>query len=356
MFEWNEEEREAKCKTVLGSIAPQELGVALCHEHLLVDLSAMFKEPEEATARAMAHAPVTMDMLWWLRSWRPNLDNKKLSDEQLTINEVLRYKAAGGNSIVELTSVNIGRDPVALAHISRATGLNVIMGSGYYVDASWSSEMKTRTEEEITEEIVKDLTEGVGTTGIKSGIIGEIGCSWPLTDNEIKSLRAAARAQQHTGAPLNIHPGHHEEAAMEILHIIDSVGGDISRTAISHVDRTVRQPDNRIALARTGCYLEYDLFGHEGYYPPEKRIIDLPNDHYRLNEIAQLIDAGYLNHIVISQDVCNKDQLCTYGGWGYEHILRDVVPVMRLKQFSEEIIHTILVENPRRLLTFAGRS
>ena len=139
--------------------------------------------------------------------------------------------------------------------------------------------------------------------------------------------------------------------ALQVL--LDEAGVDISRVVMSHIDRTVRKPENRSQLAKTGCYLEYDLFGREGYYPPERRIIDLPNDHYRLNEISQLIDDGYLKQILISQDVCNKGQLCTYGGWGYDHILRDVVPVMRLKGFSEEVIHTILVENPKQLLVFA---
>jgi len=340
-------------QSVLGRISPEKLGVTLTHEHFLIDVSAWFKEPKEGTAREMAYSPITMDMLWWIRGWHSHLNNMMLYDEQLAIKEGLRFKYAGGDSVVELTPINVGRDPLALTRISRATGLNIIMGSSYYVDASMGPEMDAKSEEEITEEIVKDINYGVGDTKVCAGIIGEIGCSWPLTKNEMKSLRASARAQSLTGAPLNIHPGHHEDSPGEIIRILDEAGSDISRVVMSHIDRTVRKPENRSQLAKTGCYLEYDLFGREGYYPPERRIIDLPNDHYRLNEISQLIDDGYLKQILISQDVCNKGQLCTYGGWGYDHILRDVVPVMRLKGFSEEVIHTILVENPKQLLVFA---
>jgi len=302
----------------------------------------------------MAYHPVTLDILWWLRYHLfQNLDDVQLLDEQEAIDEVLRFKYAGGNSIIEFSNIGLGRDPMALARISRATGLNVIMGSGYYIAASHGPEMDDKTEDEITEEIVQDITEGVGDTKIRAGIIGEIGSSWPITKNELKSLRAAARAQKATGAALNIHPGQHEDACMELVRILDDAGADLNRTVLDHIDRAVRDPQNRIQLAKMGCYLEYDLFGREGYYPLEQRVIDLPNDAMRINEIIQLIDEGYLNQILISQDIWNKTQCCRYGGWGYAHILRDTLPVMRAKGISEEIIHTIMVENPKRLLPFA---
>ena len=245
----------------------------------------------------------------------------------------------------------MARDPLALARVSRATGLNVIMGSGYYVPRSYPADMDSKTEEDIYQEIVREVTVGVGDTGIRSGIIGEIGCEWPLSDNERKVLSAAARAQQYTGAPLNIHPGRNPSSPLEIIEVLIKAGADISRTVISHIDRTVREPEGRRKLAETGCYLEYDLFGEEGYYFVPT--IDLPSDHQRINEIIQLIDQGYLKQILISQDICWKNRLRRYGGHGYDHILRNAVPIMRIKGVSEEQIHTLLVENPGRLLTFA---
>ena len=346
-------ELTGKVQTVLGPLLPEELGVTLPHEHIVCDGASWFIEPSEATAKAMAHHPVTLDILWWLRYHQyQNRDDFQLLDEQEAIEETLRFKYAGGSSIVELSNVGLGRDPMALARISRATGLNVIMGSGYYIAASHGPDMDAKTEEEIAEEIVQEITEGVGDTKIRAGIIGEIGASWPITPNELKSLRAAARTQKITGAPLNIHPGPHEDAGMEIVRILDNAGADLSRTVFDHIDRTLRVLQNRHQLAKTGCYLEYDMFGREGYYPLDVRVVDLPNDTQRINEIMSLIDEGYLNQILISQDIWNKIQRCRYGGWGYAHILQNTVPVMRAKGVSEEIIHTIMVENPKRLLTF----
>ncbi len=346
-------ELTGKVQTVLGLIAPEDLGITLPHEHLVSDGSCWFVDPSEATEKAMVHHPVTLDILWWLRYHLfQNMDDLLLLDEQEATEEAVRFRLAGGNSIIELSNIGLGRDPAALARISRATGLNVIMGSGYYLAVSHGPEMDAKTEEEIADEIVRDIMVGVGNSGIRSGIIGEIGCSWPLTDNERKSLRAAARAQQSTGAALNVHPGQGEEAAMEIVKILGDAGADLTRTIIDHIDRAVRKPENRIELAKTGCYLEYDLFGREGYYPIHHRVIDLPNDAQRTNEIIELINKGYLGQILISQDIWNKTQRCAYGGWGYAHILRDTLPVMRVKGVTEEQIHMIMVENPRRLLTF----
>lgn len=342
-----------KIQTVLGLIDPEDMGVTLPHEHLVSDGSCWYIEPAEASVKAMVRQPVSLDNLWWVRYHLfQNRDDLLLLDEQEAIDEIMRFKLAGGDSVVEMSNIGLGRDPTALARISRATGLNIIMGSGYYLDVSHGPEMDAKPQEEITDEIVRDITKGVGNTGIRAGLIGEIGCSWPMTDNERKSLLASARAQQLTGANLNVHPGQGEDAAMEIVRLLDKAGADLSRTTIDHIDRAVRELANRIKLAETGCYLEYDLFGREGYYPTQHRVIDLPNDAQRINEIMELIERGFLNQILISQDIWNKIQRCAYGGWGYAHIMRNTLPVMRVKGMTDQQIHTIMVENPRRAFTF----
>lgn len=133
-----------------------------------------------------------------------------LLDEGTAIEEANLYVRVGGKTIVDATSMGIGRDPLGLARIARATGLNIIMGSSYYVAKVHPSGMDEKSVEELAEEIIRDVTEGVGDTGIKAGIIGEVGCTWPWTDNERKVVHASALAQQHTGAPLLIHPGRDE--------------------------------------------------------------------------------------------------------------------------------------------------
>ncbi len=344
-----------KVQTVLGTISSERLGVTLSHEHLFVDvsLSHVVCEPTEATANKIFHQPVALENLWCIRYDAPNLDNWKLQDEEIAIREASYFKRAGGDTIVDVTPIGLGRDPLALAHMSRATGLNVIMGSGYYVASSHPADMDSKTEEDICAEIVCEVTDGVADTGIRVCIIGEIGCSWPLTHNEEKVLRAVANAQRQTGAPLMIHPGRNASAPLEIIAILSKAGADIGRTIICHIDRTLRQPKDRCKLAETGCYLAYDMCGVEGYYPLYLSIIDLPNDHQCINEIMQLINQGYLNQILISQDIYTKHRLRRYGGHGYDHILRNMVPVMRVKGMSDEQIRRLLVENPQRVLSFA---
>jgi len=345
-----------KVQTVLGVIEGQDVGVTLPHEHFLIDGKCIFTEPEAASDRALASEPVDWHNLSWLR-YHPyeNLDNMRLLDEQEAIDEAMVFKKAGGRTIVDVTITGIGRDPRALARISRITGLNVVMGSGYYTAPSLSPEFAAKPEEEITDEIVQDITVGVGNTGIRSGLIGEIGCSWPLHDNERKVLRAAASAQQKTGACLSVHPGRNRQAPFDVVDILEQSGADLSRVIICHIDARVRDHEGRTQLLQKGCVLEYDLWGWEGHFPTywtADDYMDLPNDTQRTHEIRQHIEEGYVNQIVISHDICVKTRRVRYGGWGYAHILNYVVPMMRQRGINQEQIDTIIIGNPRRLLTF----
>ena len=355
-------ELKGKAQTVLGLIDVEDLGITLPHEHLLIDMRALFKlfEPTATSERLLAYQPVSLENLWWVRHHvLSNLDTMQLLDVQVAISEVLRYRYAGGSTLVDLTcDIALGRDPLALARISRATGLNIIMGSGYYLLDTRPAELKM-TEEVVAEQIVRDITLGVGNTGIRAGIIGEIGIQWPMPDKDREILRAVSYAQIETGAPVNIHPGTSPDSPFEILDVLASAGADISRVVISHIDRTCALHNDRVKLAKTGCYIEYDAFGWESGYP--KRMVrsetnpikeDLPSDNQRINEIMSLIDEGFLSQILISQDCCFKHSLCRWGGAGYAHILKNMVPLMREKGMSEQHIRTLLVENPKRLLAF----
>jgi len=343
-----------KVQTVLGLIDGDELGLTLPHEHLLLDLTVRFKLTDESlTARIMAEKPLSLDMAGWIRFHIfENRDNLILDDEGLIIKEASRFRLAGGKSIVDLTNRGIGRDPHALTRISRATGLHIVMGSGYYtMDSGCAEALRQKTEDEIFTEIVQEIT--VGTDGICAGVIGEIGAdSWPLDKIEIKSLRAGVRAQRATGAALNVHPGRLEESPLQILDILDKAGADLSRVIMDHIDRTAYSFESMLEIAKTGCYLEFDCFSWEGYYPRRYGVFDIPNDALRVNYIIRLIEQGFLNQILISTDICMKHRLVAYGGPGYAHIPENVIPWMRAKGMSEEIINTITVENPKRALTF----
>ena len=347
-------EISGKVLTVLGPIEPEELGVTITHEHLLLDITCNVMEADEASKRGLRHAPVTMDKRAHTDDLMAySLDNRRLLDVDAAIEEVSRYRHAGGDSLVDATSITIGRDPLALARISRATGLNVIMGGSYYVPRSYPPDMDQKTEDSIAEEIVRDVTVGVGDSGIRSGIIGEIGNTSPLSENERKVLRASARAQAETGAPIMIHPGWPLETKLEIVQILASAGADPQRCIMGHLDG-FNDRDALRNIAETGCYLELDIFGWEDTsFIPRVVQANFVSDIQKLESIEFLIELGYLDRIVVAQDVCWKWQRVRYGGKGYAHVLENIVPRMRERGFSEEQVHAILVDNPRRALTFA---
>lgn len=343
-----------KVQTVLGPVASEALGVTLSHEHLLVDISCIFTEPQAASDKGLASQPVSLENLGWVRyHWTSNLDNLKLLDEPTAIEEALRYRWAGGQTLVDPTNIGLARDPAGLARIARATGLQIVMGAGYYVGLTHPPEMGRKSDEEIAREIIRDVTVGVGETGIQAGVIGEIGCSWPWTEDEQKSVRAAVWAQRETGAPLMIHPGRNEKAPLEILEVVRREGGDLSRTIMCHIERTIAEPRQLLDLAATGCYLEYDLFGLEGSYYPFNPAFDLPSDGQRMEQVLRLIEAGHLAQLLLSHDICTKVRLTRFGGHGYHHLLVNIVPRLRRKGLEEAAILTLLVENPRRAFTFA---
>ena len=347
----SKQDQKGKIQTVLGLIDPQDLGLTMTHEHLLIDFSVMFNPTPDVTTQRMAHAPVSMENLGWIRQYcYSNLDNLLVLDEDTAIEEATLYQRHGGGAIVDATTIGIGRDPLALARISRGAGVHVVMGAGYYVDAAQPNQINQKDENDIFQEITKDIQIGVGNTGIKAGIIGEIGCTWPLMPNEIKVLKASARAQLETGASILIHPGRDEKAPIEILSILADSGADLSRVIMGHLDRTVSSIDILEELADTGCVLEWDLFGNEvSFYQPSD--FDMPSDAERLNFIRQMIDIGLGERIVISHDICTKHRLVRYGGHGYGYIPEHIIPRMRNKNFQEFEIQAITKDTPARLLT-----
>ena len=342
-----------KVQTVQGPMAPDELGITLAHEHLLIDLSPTYNPPTGASDLDFWEKPVSIETLGRIRHHSSrNRDNTILSDIPTAVDEINLYRQYGGRSLVEATSNGIARDPLGLARISRATGVNVIMGSSYYVDATHPPDMDSRSEEAIQEEIVRDVNDGAQGTAIRSGVIGEIGCSWPLTDNERKVLRASARAQRMTGAPLLIHPGRDETAPLEILEVLDEAGADLRRTVMGHLDRTVFLRATLGRIAESGCYLEWDLFGREESLYAFNPNIDMPSDAKRMDDIAWAASKGHSRKIVVAHDICSKHRLHRYGGHGYYYLLDNIAPRMSARGFPSELVDDIFVNNPRDILTF----
>ncbi|MBM3533036.1 MAG: aryldialkylphosphatase [Alphaproteobacteria bacterium] len=344
-------------QTVLGRVDPGAVGVTMMHEHILATAPHIAIPPEEPGARALFEAPLDFEVLRAIRfGGRANRANCGLEDETLAADELARYAAAGGRTVVDATSRGIGRDPDGLARVARATGLNIVMGSSWYVASTHPREddVAGASEDELAARIVAEFADGVGGNGIRPGLIGEVGCSWPLEDVERKVLRASAKAQRETGAALSIHPGRDRRAPFEIVEILDAAGADLTRTVMCHVDRTIGDRESLRRLAATGIVIEFDLFGYEGSYYAWELPVDMPNDSRRVRMLAWLAGEGFVGSLVVSHDVYFKDKLARWGGQGYSHIVENVVPLMRRRGLSEATIDAMLVSTPRRLLTLGA--
>jgi len=337
-----------KIQTVEGLIDPEHLGPTLMHEHVLADLT-----PPALASRGGPEVEITLENVWEIHyHWVRHLGNSRLDQEGVAVQELKRLHEAGGRSLVELTCSGMKRNPPGLRRVARGSGVRIIMGCGTYTEEFLPLEDRRKSVEALAQEMETDLLEGAEGTGIRAGIIGEIGCSHPLTDQESRGVRAAVLAQQKAGACINIHPGRHPAAPFDIVRRIQQAGGDPSRVIISHIDRTIFDLPTLLRLAETGCVLEFDFFGLESSHYPFQEI-DLPNDGIRLRTLRSLIDEGHLPSLLISHDICTKTRLVRYGGHGYGHILSNILPLMRRKGFKDSEIDTLLVRNPRRLLTFA---
>jgi phosphotriesterase-related protein len=335
--------------TVLGPIAPEQLGVTLMHEHLLLDATPWHQPSEIASLRPIASQPVSIEILGLLHN-DPFmcLDNCELFDEETAIAEARRFRLAGGDTIVDPTCRGIGRDHRALQRISRATGLHVVMGTGYYLHPAHPPLVKQMSLEAIAEEIEQDVTEGVD--GVRAGIIGEIGISKDFTSEEEKVLRGAARAQKATGVPLEVHLPGWERHAGRVLDVVAEESGDLRKTILCHMNPSGKDFDYQADLANRGAWLEYDMIGMDYFYADQQA--QSPSDQENAEAIGRLREAGLLGSVLISQDVFIKIQLVRYGGTGYAHILDHFVPRLRRHGFSEQDIQMILIDNPRRV--FAG--
>lgn len=332
--------------TVLGEMAAARLGLVLPHEHVLCDLTPLaLRDP------AIPEAPIGLGNVHRV-AYRPTefKGNHRLTLPEIAAAELRAFAAAGGGTIFELTTEGIAPDPTGLAELSRATGVAIVAGAGFYTADFVEADLRRRDVEWLVDRIEAQLTEGFGATGVRAGLIGEVGCSWPLDDFERRSLEASAIAQRRTGLSINIHPGRDPQAPHEILTILERAGADPARVAISHIDRTYFDFPSIAALAARGCWIEFDFFGIEtsNYW---MGIADLPTDWMRLRYIRQAIAEGFGGRVLLSHDICTRSRLVAFGGHGYAHLLANVPGLMRDRGFADGEIDMLMRDNPRRFVT-----
>ena len=301
--------------TVRGPIAPEEAGFTLSHEHLLCDLWAI------------------------VRSYDGILD-----DENLAIAEVVKYQQHGGKTLVEVSSIGLGRDPQGLRRISEKTGIHIVMGSGWYREQVYPSYVYHLSTNELAEIVIRDLTLGADGTNVRAGLIGEIGTErHHITPAQERVFRSAARAQKRTGVSIWTHTTHFGELALEQIALLREEGVPPQRIVISHLGDRFGSSHLR-AIAEKGVYLGIDNIGYtgEGY----------PDDEVRARNIVELMAEGYEDQVLLSLDVCMKTHLHSYGGKGYDHLQRKFLPLLRKSGVQDAKLAKMTVVNPARALAF----
>jgi phosphotriesterase-related protein len=334
--------------SVTGPVDSTELGVTLTHEHIANDVTSWSHrtrsvgwDPED-----LAHRSVSADIMWDLKHDPfANLDNCRLDDVELVTQEVARFAALGGGTILEATGLGIGRNLRSLRDVSRRTGIIILAGTGYYLDAAQPDHVKDLPAAEIAEHILDDLRHG--EDGIRPGFIGEIGVGEPFTAAEEASLRGAFLAQRETGLPVQVHlPGWFRTGHL-VLDLAESLGVDPSYVVLCHMGPSGADVTYQHDLLRRGAYVQYDMIGMEVYYADQG--VQCPSDEENARRIADLLGHGYGSRILISQDVFLKSLLRQHGGPGYSHILQYFVPRLLRLGLDDDDVQRLLVHNPREL-------
>jgi phosphotriesterase-related protein len=339
--------------TVTGKVNADSLGWVLPHEHAFIDLRALVPAPLTVSAKVLAQEKLSLANSGALRR-NPYavLDNAVLDDEAVMQEELLEFKKAGGTTLVDLTLREIGRDPMLLARLSRALDIRIVAGCGYYIKATHPSDMDEKTVESIAEEMLTDIRHGIDGTSIKAGVIGEIGTSEIIWPNERKALIAAAAVQKETGLGLHVHTDLWARNGSEAVRILAGNGADPGKICINHIDVDIRL-DYLKELLDQGVYIEFDNFGKEFYADRRHRSVLrglFARDIDRVRAIKALIDCGYGSRLLVSNDVCLKTCLHRYGGWGYDHVIANIVPMMEDEGITPVQIRTLFCDNPAAFL------
>jgi phosphotriesterase-related protein len=338
--------------TVSGAIEASELGITLFHEHLLNDATKAWHppDPEDSRASEIANGPVRMEYLGTLRN-DPYLsrDNTLLDRLDVAIEEAGFFAAAGGRTVIDQTVEGMGRDPEKMKVIAEATGLQIVMGCGFYLERTHPPRIASMSADDVADSVERDLVEG--WDGIRPGLIGEIGIGPSFTSAEEKVLRGAAKAQRRTGVPLSVHLPGWQRHGHRVLDVVEEEGGNLAATVLSHMNPSHNDPGYQRSLADRGAWIEYDMIGMELNYPGEGQS---PSDEQNARAVAELVRDGYADRLLLSHDIFIKTLLRRWGGFGYDHVLTSFVPRLEDHGVSRETALGLLTTNPRRVFETAA--
>lgn len=305
-------------QTVTGPIEPGALGNTYIHEHVLCT------------------APESMQL-------SSGGDDVILDDEDLAAAELGLFAQAGGQSIVDLSCSEYGRDAAGLRRVSERTGVNIVCATGHIMEGYWLGvvDIAGRSDTELVDEMLNDLHSGVDGTDVKPGVI-KVGTSRDrVAPDEERMIRAAVVAQRETGAPIFTHTSAGTMGVAQ-SEIFTDAGADMEHVLIGHLDRNLDWEEH-LAIAKSGARLGYDCVSKEPYEPDAKRI----------EFIQRMVEHGYGDRICLSGDLARRSYQTSYGGGpGLTYILWRFVPWMRQVGVGDDVISRLLVGNPASVLTF----
>lgn len=352
--------------TVLGPIPADDLGVTLTHEHILSDLPCLQGSPALDGGLPFADRPPDLagrpQDVAGAGSRDPALrrDDCVLADLGLATEELREYRDLGGGAIVDVTLPDVGRDAQTSAAISRATGLHVVCGCGHLLHFTQPPGVEVESEQAVAESLIAELANGIGDTGIRPGIIGELGVSDPPHPLEEKILRAAVRAQKASGRPLYVRMAPGSRDGRRTLALLQDADAVMDKIVLGHLDVALsggetsfeEAVDYQLTLAHSGCFIEYDTVGAGTYYEAigAEPAFRCPSDGERAATLSRLFDAGVGDQLVLSQDVCLRQYLKRHGGLGYGHFLQEFQEELRRVGLDRAALDQLLIANPRRLL------
>lgn len=296
-------------RTVKGDISKNELGETLAHEHFIVDLDKVRKDGISF-----------------------------IYDVEEVVPEIRKAMDQGIQAAFEVTTNDMGRDVRKLKEISEITGLNIVCSTGFYLSEYHPEYLDEMDSEEIAGIFIKDLTKGIDDTQIKAGLIGEIASSPERFEgHEKKVLEAAAIAAVRTGFAVSTHTGRY--TAVETVETLLNAGVDPDKIIIGHQD-LIDDPDYHLSILKYGVNIAFDTCGKTAYCP----------DEVRAANARKIVEAGYEDHLVLSNDISRHTYFTSFGKQGYLAVMESVVPFMRQEGISEDIIRKFLITNPARIV------
>ena len=337
--------------TVTGTLPVENLGVILPHEHLWMAFDWPGMWPDVSDYPELVWQDVSIENLYALRrNYCAICDNARLDDIDEACLEVERFKRAGGGAIMEVSTYGLNGNPLALKEISQRTGVPIIAGTGYYLDQTFSDEVKNLSVEGMYAVMMRHLYDGFPGTGIRAGFIGEVGISPEMSPAEERSLRAAAHAQRDANVSMNIHIG--SGMYKKAIGILQEEGANFKKLSFAHCDGLA--VDKARELAELRIYVETDCFGNEFYVDNGAYDGDWPwyfgNDGDKVRSVMRSLEAGLAEHLFFSQDVCSKMQTVNYGGYGYAHLLENILPMLEHLGVAHAALYKIMTDNVARYL------